>query len=102
MAIRANRGLRAVAPRALMGLWLGALLSGCGGETPAPTKPEQSKTPPPAAIAPSATPAQPGTAAAAPAARRAPCAFKDAVFSEPPPDQRLPPDKTRAGKSVGK
>ena len=97
MAVCANRGKWAVARRALVGLWLGTVLVGCGGQAPAPDKSEASKGPPVNAIAaPNAAAApKPG----APVAARA--AFRDAIVEEPPDEQFLPED-TKAGKSVGK
>jgi peptidyl-prolyl cis-trans isomerase B (cyclophilin B) len=95
MAVGTFRWKRAVARPALAGLWLGAFLVGCGGQAPAPDKPGQGKNPPVSAIASPKT-------AAAPAPVTPPLStFNDAVVEEPPDDQYLP-DRTKAGKSVGK
>jgi peptidyl-prolyl cis-trans isomerase B (cyclophilin B) len=96
MAVGAIRGQRAVARPALVGLWLGAFLVGCGGQAPAPDKPGPGKNPPASAIT------APKTAAAQKPAAPAPSTFSDAVVEEPPDDQYLPRDVTKAGKSVGK
>jgi peptidyl-prolyl cis-trans isomerase B (cyclophilin B) len=110
MAVRATRWLRAVAHPALAGLWLGAFLVGCGGQSPEPEKSAQGqrKSPPTAAIPPSAPSAAqkppPAAAPGAPAAQPARSTFKDAVLLELPDDAppQSFPDRTRAGKSVGK
>jgi peptidyl-prolyl cis-trans isomerase B (cyclophilin B) len=99
MAVGAIRWQRAVAPAALVGLWLGAFLVGCGGQTPAPDKPERGKNPPVSAIAsPKAAAAQPSAAPAGPARST----FNDAIVEEPPEDQFPPPPETKTHKSVGK
>jgi peptidyl-prolyl cis-trans isomerase B (cyclophilin B) len=98
MAACACRWKRALAQPALLGLWLGALGLGCGGQTPAPGKQEQARKPPAAAIAPPNAPAQ----ATGPAAQRPPSTFKEAVFEEPPDESQSLPPATKAGKSVGK
>ncbi len=112
MAVRARRCNRAVAQPALVGLWLGAFLIGCGAQSPAP------ETTPQSTAAPAAAPAPPGPAAqqsAAPTTAAAPrdidprrVSFKDAVaagmiFLEPPTDTQklLGAGVTNAGKSIG-
>src|SRR5947207_2419095 len=87
MAVRATRWVRAVGQPALGWLWLGALLVGCGGQTPAPEKSGQG----PAKTLPAA------------AAQPAKSTFQDAVLPEPPPGEFLPKEGvTKTGKSVGK
>jgi peptidyl-prolyl cis-trans isomerase B (cyclophilin B) len=101
MAVCASRWKRALAQPALLALGLGALALGCGGQTPAPGKQEQSAKPPPAAIAPPNAPA-PATGQAPAVAQHPPSTFKEAVFEEPPDENQSLPLKTKAGKSVGK
>src|SRR5438874_1501272 len=96
MAVCAIRWGRTVTQPALVGLWLGACLLGCGGQTPAPDKQEHAKSPPPAAIGSPDPPAR-TQPAAAPQSN-----FKDAVFEEPPDENQSLPLTTKTGKSVGK
>ncbi len=107
MAVRAIRRRGGVAQTLLAALALGAGLTGCGKQEPAADNNEAPRTPPVARIGAQTAPAQTAASptqdpapAAAPAAKRH-VPFKDAVLPEPPLDQWLP-DKTRAGKSVGK
>lgn len=96
MAVCATRWQRTVAQPALLGLWLGAFLVGCGGQPPATDPQEQSTSPPVNAIpAP-----RPAAALSPPLSARS--TFNDAIVEEPPEDQFPPPDLTKAGKSVGK
>ncbi|MCI0464903.1 MAG: peptidylprolyl isomerase [Gemmataceae bacterium] len=104
MVGRANRGKR-VLRRSLLLLCLGLNSGGCGQqEQPAQNADQPPWTPPPARIAPPAAPAQaaPNGQGAAPAASPLHVPFKDATLAEPPEEQLLPPETTKAGKSVGK
>jgi peptidyl-prolyl cis-trans isomerase B (cyclophilin B) len=103
MAVCAKRWRRTVVQPALVGLWLGAFVVGCGGQAPAPGKQEQGKNPPPAAItAPNPSLASVSAAAAASAGQTGESSFKQAVFEEPPDENQSLPEKTKTGKSVGK
>ena len=100
MAVCATRRQRAVARPALLGLWLGAFLVGCGGQPPAADSQEQSKNPPVNAIAAPRTATAPTPAAVSPPASGH-STFNDAILSPLPPNVFPPPDLTKGGKSVG-
>jgi peptidyl-prolyl cis-trans isomerase B (cyclophilin B) len=95
MTPRSNRQ-RSAARLALAGLGLALGLAGCGRQAPA-TDDGKSK---PAAAGASANPtAAPGQGQLA---DRLHVQFAQAVLLEPPEEQERPPDRTKAGKSVGK
>lgn len=82
-------------------------LAGCGKkETPATAAAEKSAIESPVPVASGNTSATSTDSANPPAAGAAPTnlqqSFAEATFAEPPPDWNRPPDKTLAGKSVGK